>query len=755
MPHHSRSPVRSFAWLLPAGSALSILVGYALLARGGTTAAAALLVLGYVVLAPLAIGGDRSQRAEPAGDEAPPYRVAAVVSLLVLALYAVTLAPTTAMWDASEYIAAARVLGLPHPPGNPLFILIAHLFGALPIAANYAERINLLAATASAAAAGLWFLFAHEVTRRMFTARWAQLAAACACALLGATSFTVWNQSVVNEKVYTVALAQMAVVVWLTVRWTRRPIGAAAERLLLVVVYLLALGYTIHPAGYLAAPFVLGAVLWRAPRTLLRGRVIALGVCVTTLGLSPFVFEVIRSAYHPAINEGEPTACAQGLAVSCTVSLDTIGRLRSNLARDQYDKPALTQRQAPFDSQLGLWWLYFRWQWLRDPHGVHQTGQLALALLAAALALAGARTHARYDRASFAPFAILLATVTIALVFYLNFKFGFSQAPELGSDVPREVRDRDYFFLWSFSAIAVWTGLGLASCWRIASAQLRQGRALLVTAPLMVSVALLPLAVNWRDASRAGETFTRDFAFDLLDSMAANGVLVTAGDNDTFPLWYAQEVEGHRRDVVVVISTYLGTDWFPKQLLRRGIALATSPEDADTVPPYIVLASPQRFEAAGIRATVPAGYLNREQIFELRIVRDVFPQRPVYFTNVLIPRALGLEPYLVAEGLALRLTHDSTARPRGIVETSRGLVDADRSLALWRDSFRGPAAFVRQGDWVDPASLGMPAQYVFAGAVLAEALEKRGERDAAMSVETDVRRLLGTGGLGHLLAGAP
>jgi hypothetical protein len=732
MRPHSRLPARSLVSLLWAGSALSILVGYVLLARGGTTSAAALLVLGYVVLAPLAIGGDRTRSSNPAEDGAPPYGSAAVVSLLVLALYRATLAPTTAMWDASEYIAAAKVLGLPHSPGNPLFVLIAHLFGALPIAASYAERINLLAATASAAAAGLWFLFAHEVTRRMFAVRWAQLAAAGACAILGATSFTVWNQSVVNEKVYTVSLAQMAVVVWLTVRWMRRPAGAPSDRLLLVIVYLLALGYTIHPAGYLAAPFVLGAVLWRAPKTLLRGRGAALAFSVTALGLSPFAF-----------------------AVACTMSLDTIVRLRSNLARDQYDKPALTQRQAPFDSQLQLWWLYFRWQWLRDPHGGHQTGQLMLALLAAALAIAGARTHARYDRASFVPFAILLVTITVALVFYLNFKFGFSQAPELGSDVPREVRDRDYFFLWSFSAIAIWTGLGLACCWRIAGARLRQRRALVVTTPLMASMALLPLAVNWRDASRAGETFTRDFAFDLLDSVAPNAVLITAGDNDTFPLWYAQEVEGHRRDVVVVISTYLGTDWFPKQLLRRGVALATSPEDADSVPPIIALATPQRFEATGIRATVPAGYLSREQIFVLRIVRDVFPRRPVYFTNVLIPRALGLEPYLVSEGLALRLVEDSVREQPGVVQTTRGLVNADRSLALWRDSFRGPAAFRRQGDWVDPASLGMPAQYVFAGALLAEALEKWGKHAEGTAVEADVRRLLGTGGLGELFAPSP
>src|SRR5438034_7186830 len=78
--------------------------------------------------------------------EAPPYLMAALVSLGALILYVVTLAPTTQFWDTSEYIAAAYVLGIPHPPGNPLFTLLAHTWGLLPLAAGYAMRINLLAA---------------------------------------------------------------------------------------------------------------------------------------------------------------------------------------------------------------------------------------------------------------------------------------------------------------------------------------------------------------------------------------------------------------------------------------------------------------------------------------------------------------------------------------------------------------------------------------------------------------------------------
>src|SRR3989475_11701187 len=100
--------------------------------------------------------------AEP---ERPPYLLASLVALGALVLYVLTLAPTTQFWDTSEYIAAAYVLGIPHPPGNPLFVLIAHTWGLVPLAAGYAMRINLLAAVTSAIAAGARFLGSERLMR--------------------------------------------------------------------------------------------------------------------------------------------------------------------------------------------------------------------------------------------------------------------------------------------------------------------------------------------------------------------------------------------------------------------------------------------------------------------------------------------------------------------------------------------------------------------------------------------------------------
>src|SRR6267154_5239439 len=99
-----------------------------------------------------------ADRRPPAGPVAPvnvkpPYLMAACVSLGALILYILTLAPTTQFWDTSEYIAAANTLGVPHPPGNPLFVLMAHVWGLLPLARAYAERSNLFAAATALHAA--------------------------------------------------------------------------------------------------------------------------------------------------------------------------------------------------------------------------------------------------------------------------------------------------------------------------------------------------------------------------------------------------------------------------------------------------------------------------------------------------------------------------------------------------------------------------------------------------------------------------
>ena len=700
--------------------------------------------------------------ATPANALRPSYRAAALTALAVLALYVVTLAPTTAMWDASEYITAAYTLGIPHPPGNPLFVLLGRVASLLPFG-GVAYRVNLLAAVCSALSAGIWFLVAERVLAQWIALRWVRWVGAVLAAVLSATAFTVWNQSVVNEKVYTVSLAFFAVVSWLTVLWCDDPDGRRADRILVLIAYLVGLGYTNHPAGFLVAPAVATAVLVRRPATLLRWRLLGAAALALVLGLTPFAFEPIRAAHHPVLNEGEPTGCSERIGFACTFSDTTLRRLKANVNRDQYGKPNLSERQAPFSAQLGMWWLYFKWQWLRDPHNTQSGLQSVLALVFLGLGVAGGVVHWRRDRASFWFFGPLVFTVTFALVYYMNFKYGASQAPELVG-VEREVRDRDYFYLWSFSAWSVWAALGLVALWRAAAERTGgRGARWAATAPVL-ALGLLPLVGNWRAASRAGEWATREWARDVLNSVEPYGVLITGGDNDTFPLWYAQEVEGVRRDVTVAVTSLLNTDWYARGLLRRPIhrydesagpavyrgrswpvptrpIMSLTAEQLNAVPEYIEVREPQLFQQGGIRAVVDPRRLEfgvplRSDLLVLQMLKDNLGVRPFYISRTApgYAQALGLDSYALAQGLVTKIAPDSLVASRDTVAVpGLGYVDVARTAALWR-AYGAPAAIIRRGDWVDRPSAGIPALYTATALVLAQAFEQQGR-------STDARRV--------------
>src|SRR5476651_1933424 len=259
----------------------------------------------------------------PELDYRPSYLAASIAALFVLVLYIITLSPETAMWDTSEYIAAAYTLGIPHPPGNPMFVLIGRVFTLLPIAPNAAMRVNLLAALSSAVSAGMWFLITERVLVGWFNERWQRITGGALAALIGATAFTVWAQSVVNEKVYTVSLAGLAIAAWLIVRWCDEPDGAKADKTLVLIAYLIGLGYGIHMAGLLVAPAVGLAILIRRPKTIIRWKLLVACFGAVILGGSPFATQPIRAAHFPAVNEGEPTACRTELHLSCTFSKGT------------------------------------------------------------------------------------------------------------------------------------------------------------------------------------------------------------------------------------------------------------------------------------------------------------------------------------------------------------------------------------------------------------------------------------------------
>jgi hypothetical protein len=539
-------------------------------------------------------------------------------------------------------------------------------------------------------------------------------------------------------------------------------------------------------AGMLAAPAVLLAILLRDHKHVLRKQIVLASCGAALLGLTPFLTQPIRSGHNPAINEGGVSACTDSFELSCTFSKQTLDRFVYNFNRGQYSKPPVFERQAPFVAQVGMWWLYFKWQWLRDPFRDQPGTQSALAAAFFLIGLLGAYTHWRRDRLSFSYFGPLMLIMSLGLIFYLNFKYGHSQAPSLEM-VPREVRDRDYFYLWSFSAWSVWVAVGLMAVWATLASFLQQSlqktetvpeaslrrRYLLYASPVLL-IAAVPMFTNFSAATRHDDHVTSAWARDLLNSVEPYGVLVVGGDNDTFPLWYAQEVEGHRRDVVVANTSLLNTDWHPKQIILRPIheydaakgpaiygdrqwpkpaqpPLQISVAQADSFPERLAQATPVVFEANGLSARIDPrqmeyGAIVKADLFVLQMIRDSWPERPVFFSRSTGPytQQLGLQPYMISQGLVQKLYLPPASDSAAVDITNAGgevNFNLGRLRRLWNEVYTGHNALALRGRWVDEPSVNIPLLYVVVGSELSHLLDLQGDSTAADSVFAKTTRV--------------
>ncbi|HYC52339.1 MAG TPA: DUF2723 domain-containing protein [Gemmatimonadaceae bacterium] len=671
------------------------------------------------------------------------YFIAAGTTLGIFLLYLATLSPSVAMWDAGEYIASASSLGIPHQPGNPLFVLIAHVAGLIPVSPSYAVRINLLAAMASAVSAGLWFLCAERLMRTLIASDRLRSFAAVTAALLGATAFTVWNQSVVMEKVYPLALVGLALVSWIMIVWLDTPAPNRGDRLLVLVGYIMGLTYAIHPAGLLTGPACVLAVLRHRPAMFRRWGLMAVVGAAFLAGASPFAMMPIRAAHQPFINQSAVSACEDGsIAASCTFSAETFRRLKGTIEREQYGGNAVLERRGPFAAQLEMYWMYFKWQWVRDV-GQHaafvQSIAAAVMLVLGIFGLAALRSRGdspaqeKMARPAYVwYFGALAVTFTIALIVYLNFRYGWSQRPDLGNTVDREPRDRDYFFMWTFSLWGLLAGLGIASLTRA-----MRGKAAIV----MAAAVMVPLVANWSPASRTGQHFTSEWAKDILTSLEPNAVIITNGDNDSFPLWYAQEVEGIRRDVIVTLTPYLDMPWYARQLNQRHGLWNLSNQDLDTIPPAIQMRTASSFEHGTISASVPPGVYTRAQLLVLQAIKDSFPTRPIYFSVGSYGRSLGLDPYLKRVGLVDKLEPQRVQEGPDTARLANGFIDIPRSLELWK-RFGGTRQVIREGRWIDEGSSMIPLYYAWVGQELAVALDARGRTVEANEVMDLARQVV-------------
>ncbi len=173
------------------------------------------------------------------------------------------------------------------------------------------------------------------------------------------------------------------------------------------------------------------------------------------------------------------------------------------------------------------------------------------------LGLIGLFFHYDKDKQNFWVLMVLFLFTGIALKVYLN-------------ERPFEPRERDYAVVGSFYAFAFWIGFGVYSIYDKLKKHLKPD----ILAPALTVVCLLAVPVlmaqqNWDDHDRSGKYTATAMAKNYLDSVDENGIIFTIGDNDTFPLWYVQEVEGYRTDVKIINTSLFATDWYIDQMKHK------------------------------------------------------------------------------------------------------------------------------------------------------------------------------------------
>jgi tetratricopeptide (TPR) repeat protein len=704
------------------------------------------------------------------------YLGALAAFLTALLTYLATMAPTVSFWDCGEFIACSHTLGVPHPPGAPLFAVLGRFSTFFHLFADKSAQINFLSALGSA----LSVLFMYLVIARSlgywadkldrFTGTAVVVGGAYGGALALTLSNTFWF-SAVEAEVYGVAMLLMMVIIWVFMLWMDRRQQPGSEKLLVLIIYLLFLSEGFHITVMMIIPalalmmvyldrelladwrlYAIGVILstvmyafddyifisyfaavvlyvnivfvrrnWPAWFALLMGAVLVFAavnvftfvpvttfvkglsfwtylavaafavalfvlkgktrynnnfwfwvVFVSIVATSVHIYTPIRSSLNPNIDENDPQQWESFLGY---IERKQYGS--ESMVTSMFHRRTTWKEQFGVNPHCGLWG-FLREQYTLPVHNLHFIPLL--------IGLFGLWVQWRGERRSAGLFGILLFLGTLGMLLYLNFKID-------------EVRKRDYFYTQGFIFCAYWIGIGLAGLIYAAARAVREGflRRLAVGAAALACMVLpaVPVLATahynddrdiWFTHSRSGDYIPWDYAYNILQTCAPNGVIFTNGDNDTFPLWCLQEVDQVRTDVRIVNLSLLNTPWYIKQLrdVEPKIAIRFDDNFIDT---KVV---PQRVPKDGM---IYAGglpvKLTRGQIFRVQdwmiveIINAVQWQKPVYFAvTVSEGNKLGLDEYMTMEGMAFRMYPQKVASNLDVEKTRHNLWDVYKYRGL-------------------------------------------------------------------------
>jgi hypothetical protein len=634
------------------------------------------------------------------------------VFLVTLGLYIKTMAPTVSFWDCGEFIACSYTIGVPHPPGAPLYVLLGRVFSLLPLG-EPAWRVTLMSVVSSALA--VWCAYSCIVVlgRRVLGGESLKpfgdgrdvgiILGAAVGALSLAFSYTHWFNATEAE-VYGYSIFFVAVGLWLVLYWEGTQHGSSNDRWLYLLAYMFGLGGGIHLLCLLIIPSLM-VLAWFADEKLRRLILLLMGLGAWSfvwmaavpehskifiglgllaifyylyhndrrscwlllgalllfgLGYSTYLALYIRSGLNPSIDENDPETWLAFLKFLNREQYGTESQLLTMLTpRADRTYQFWHQQMKYFFQQFPFPFLErgVNFRWATDP----STHHIPISLVPYLLGLGGLIWHAVNDWKRFIAIFAIFMIMGFGLSMYLN----------MPDPQPRE---RHYVFGGMYFSFALWIGLGWTGFVEVLRLRANLKGALLVGAACVGL--LLPTGIAaklYHIQDRTGDYIAYDYAYNILQSCEPNGMLFTNGDNDTFPLWFLQEVEGVRRDVRVVNLSLLNTGWYIKQLRDREpvIDIDLSDKHIDSVLTDTQLVdlykrvwreprTPREFKEMGLDVMVSApdrhDLLRVQDIMVIGIIYWNQWRRPIHFAlTVAGGNRVGLEPYLRMEGMTMRL----------------------------------------------------------------------------------------------------
>jgi hypothetical protein len=447
-----------------------------------------------------------------------------VTFVALLALYAVTLAPSVVGGDCGELTASALGGGVPHPPGYPLFAMLARLFAALPLGHTPAWRVNLLSAVSTAAAGGLVCAVVLAWTRK-------NAAALVAAALFG-TSSEAWLHATSAEVFgLNVMFVALAFLLWLGVERTR------GRRFVWALTFASGLAMCNHHTFvFVGGPLCLRS-LWVARRELRLGGV-ALAIALGLLGLLPYGYLCLTSAAAP-VSWGD---------------LGTLDGFLDHVLRRNYG--TFSMGRSGKDSAFVEEGTFFPTLW-------HMAGLSGVRLLWVAFPLA---FLGLYDALKSARERRLGWVLVGVLALYV---LGFCALSNLSTGQALYLWVLSRFFIQSDAMVAIATGLGFAKLLQWLSgrapALVRGGYVGPVSAGVLFAAGI---AAHAGHGSQRHNTVFADFVHVAFASLPPNAIVITMGDHLTGSVFYFHEIEKLRPDVIHLDRELLGIEWYGQRKRR-------------------------------------------------------------------------------------------------------------------------------------------------------------------------------------------